>query len=174
MTVVMVPIEPICSEGENKSMKVLNTVFGSVAAMGTMAILLGAAIPDDKKELKIDNLDGKKGAVVFKHGKHAEEFKTADGKDIVCKSCHHTLEADEPADVAKVKVCKECHVLPGETQKEHGGKTAPFLGEKKSSGKFDKKKILMHTNCGGCHKKQEAKKYKKLKKCKNCHTGDKK
>ena len=129
--------------------------------------MIGGGVPSDQKTLTIDDLEGKKGAVTFAHGKHATDYRV-DGKAISCKTCHHTLAADAPAAGVKVKACTACHVKEGQAKKSHAGKEAPFLAT--GGAKIDKKSILYHQNCvDGCHKKAKSSEGKKLKSCKVCH-----
>jgi Zn finger protein HypA/HybF involved in hydrogenase expression len=124
---------------------------------------LVAGIPEDKKEITIDQLDGGKGAAKFLHEKHATQYKV-DGKEISCKDCHHTSKTEEEA-----KSCSECHVAEGEAQKEFDGKKAPFFG-KKVNDKYKTADILMHGLCLECHKKVKVdSEGKKITSCKQCH-----
>jgi len=133
------------------------------------ATAVWAGVPADKATIKIDALDGKKGAVEFAHTKHADEYKKQGDAKITCKDCHHTLKGDEPAGDEKVALCVSCHVKEGEAQKEHDGKKASFLGTKKGD-KFDKKTVLLHANCvEGCHKAVKKESGKKITSCKVCH-----
>jgi hypothetical protein len=129
-----------------------------VAAAFTMVSAVGVAyavdVPKDKAEIKLDLIKGKKGAVKFSHAKHASEYKDEKGEAIACKTCHHT----------------DCHVADGEAQKEHNGKKAPFLAAKKDDD-FDKKTVIFHKTCEGCHKKvaKAVPEKAELGKCKTCH-----
>ena len=125
---------------------------------------LFAGVPEDKKEIKIDHLDGDKGAAAFHHEKHATTYKKEDGKLISCQDCHHNAKTEEEA-----KTCTECHVAEGQAQKEFNGKMAPVLG-KKVDGKYKTSDILMHGLCLECHKKVKVdSEGKKITSCKQCH-----
>ena len=139
-------------------------VAAAVLLVGGVAV--GGSDKDGPETATIDQIEGKKGAVEFKHKKHAKEYKTADGKEIKCVTCHHTSKGK-----AKIEACNTCHVAEGQPQKEHDGEKAPFLGTKKGS-KVDMKSIIYHKNClDGCHKKMAKAdaKFKELGKCTNCH-----
>ncbi len=144
-----------------------------VAAAFTMVSAVGVAyavdVPKDKAEIKIDLIKGKKGAVKFSHAKHATEYKDEKGEAIACKTCHHTDKA--PKSAKEVKGCSDCHVADGEAQKEHNGKKAPFLAAKKDDD-FDKKTVIFHKTCEGCHKKvaKAVPEKAELGKCKTCHA----
>jgi hypothetical protein len=146
-------------------MKTTRLLAAMAAAVGllTVSALVVAGVPADKAEIKIDQIEGKKGAVAFPHKKHAEEYKKADGKEIACSDCHHTSKADG-SDVA---ACSSCHVKEGAAQKEHGGKKAPFVATTKD-GKVDQKSIVFHKTCIDCHKSMKAA-GKSIHSCKTCH-----
>lgn len=145
----------------------LATVFAMVSVAG---VVHAADVPKDKAEIKIDLIKGKKGAVKFSHAKHASEYKDDKGGAITCKTCHHTEKA-EPKSAKDVKGCSDCHVSDGEAQKEHNGKKAPFLASKKDDD-FDKKTVIFHKTCEGCHKKiaKAVPEKADVGKCKNCHA----
>ena len=143
-----------------------------IGFFGVSGLVLAADVPKGKEVLKIDLIKGKKGKVKFSHAKHSKEYKTAKGKAISCKMCHHTLKGP-PKNPKKVKKCSECHVAEGQTQKEFKGKKAAFLAVKKGK-KIDKKSVIFHKTCVKCHKAAAKKdpelKKKKIAKCKNCHS----
>lgn len=145
----------------------LATVFAMVSVA---SVVHAADVPKDKAEIKIDLIKGKKGAVKFSHAKHASEYKDEKGGAITCKTCHHTDKA-EPKNAKDVKGCGDCHVADGEAQKEHNGKKAPFTAVKKDDD-FDKKTVIFHKTCEGCHKKVAKAVPEKadIAKCKNCHA----
>ena len=145
--------------------------LAALLAVGLFSAIAMAGVPADKAEITIDHIKGPKGAVVFPHAKHPAEFKQADGKPIVCKTCHHKLKVDTPKDPKSVKGCPACHVPEGQAQKEIDGKKAPFFAVKKDNGKIDTKSVIFHKRCRACHKKvAKADPEKKgLPKCKNCH-----
>ena len=113
-------------------MRTTRLLAAAAAAVGllTVSALVVAGVPADKAEIKIDQVEGKKGAVTFAHKKHAEEYKTADGKNIACNTCHHTSKVDG----SDAKACTTCHVKEGAAQKEHDGKKAPFVAVTKDAG----------------------------------------
>ncbi|GMV44566.1 MAG: hypothetical protein AMXMBFR64_62820 [Myxococcales bacterium] len=120
----------------------------------------GAEVPKDTATLKIDHIDGKKGAVTFEHAKHASEYKKADGSAIACIECHHTTR-----DPAETRACIHCHVKAGERQVDYGGTLViPVAVEK--AGAVDQRSVIFHTQCIACHKQVEG---KKLTACKTCH-----
>jgi hypothetical protein len=148
----------------------LVTILGTALLIAAASTLVLAGVPKGKGELKIDQAPGKKGAVAFNHAKHADEYKKAGGKSISCKDCHHTLKADTPKKPSAVKACSTCHAKPGEALKDVGGKKAPAVAALKDNGKVDKKSLLFHKSCVGCHKLvDKAGEDKKISKCKNCH-----
>ncbi len=145
-------------------------ILGTALLLAAATTLVLAGVPKGKGELKIDHAPGKKGAVAFSHAKHADTYKTADGKTITCKACHHTLKSAAPKKPTDVKACTACHVKPGEALKEIGGKKAPAIATLKDNGKVAKKSLLLHKSCVSCHKKvDKAAGEKKIGKCKNCH-----
>ena len=145
-------------------------VLGTALLLAAASTLVLAGVPKGKAELKIDHAPGKKGAVAFPHAKHVDTFKTADGKPISCKSCHHTLKTATAKSASDVKGCTTCHSKPGDALKDVGGKKAPAIAALKDGGKVDKKSLLLHKTCVTCHKKVvKAGGDKKIGKCKNCH-----
>lgn len=125
-----------------------------------LAAVVLAGVPEGKETLKIDHIEGKKGAVTFPHAKHVDEFKKPDGSAITCKDCHHTAATE-----ADAKACVSCHVKEGEAQVESGGQKARFVAVAKGDG-VDQKSVIFHETCLGCHKKIEG---KKITSCKTCH-----
>jgi hypothetical protein len=141
-------------------------LLSMVLVLSLAAAVAGAhEVPADKEVIKIDVVPGKKGSVAFQHKKHVTEYKAADGSAITCKTCHHTLKEDLPADPKMVKACTSCHVLEGNEQVGVDGKTAPFLAAKKGDG-FDQKSVIFHDSCVDCHTKV---KDKKIGSCNTCH-----
>lgn len=138
----------------------------ALVVLGVSGVVV-AGVPADKAEITINVMKNKKAAVVFPHAKHATLFKDANGKSLTCQTCHHTAKTEKD-----VKACTECHVMPGQAQKDFNGKKAPFLGEKKDNGSFKMKSILFHEKCLNCHKAvAKANPAKKsLKSCKTCHN----
>lgn len=135
-------------------------------AMTMSGVAFAQAIPADKATVKIDSIPGEKGAVELAHAKHANELKGPGGKDITCKSCHHTLKADAPAAGEKVAACSSCHVV--DTPKTVDGKQAPVLATMKGP-KADLKSVLLHKTCkDGCHKDMKAE-GKSITSCTTCH-----
>jgi len=139
---------------------------GAAAALLASGIAFAATIPADKEAMTLTGIPGDQPAVKFPHAKHVTTFKAAD-KAIVCKDCHHTLEAADGG-TAKVESCETCHVKPDQAQKEVGGKKAPFLYALKD-GKAEMKTVIFHAKCkDGCHKTLKIE-GKNMTACKTCH-----
>ncbi len=145
-----------------------------IGFFGVSGMVLAADVPKGKEILKIDLIKGRKGKVKFTHAKHVKEHKTANGKAITCKMCHHTLKGT-PKNPKKVTKCSACHVAEGQRQRKHKGHKAAFLAVKKGK-KINKKSVIFHKTCVRCHKAVARKntKLKKIAKCSNCHSKNKK
>ena len=149
-------------------MKLANWLVAGACA-GTLLVsgMVLAGVPKGKEKITIDRIAGKKGAVTFEHAKHADEFKDAAGGKMVCKTCHHTLDKDVPADASAAKACNDCHVKDGEAKKKTGDKEAPVLATMKGDA-ADMKSVIFHKTClDNCHKKQAD---KEKGKCTTCHA----
>lgn len=144
-----------------KLSKRIVSLGAGLCVLGVAALVI-AGVPDDKKEIKIDRIPGKKGVVVFPHAKHAGA-KGPGGVVITCKACHHREKEDNPApETIRGKHCASCHVKPGEQKKKDGDDEAPELWT--GSGM----KNLFHTTCRDCHKKMKAE-GKNISACSTCH-----
>ena len=153
-------------------LKLFMVVTTGLCIVGLSAMVM-AGEPEAAKTLKvketidIDLIPGKKGAVKFPHDKHHQEYKSADDKAIVCKTCHHKLEVDIPEKVEGTKKCSDCHTLDG--SKVIDGAKAPAFAEMKGE-KVSIKSVLFHKRCRPCHKAHQAKMPdSKLNKCPKCH-----
>ena len=146
-------------------MKTLSNLLMGVVIVLAGATVLAADVPSGKETLKIDLVDGKKGAVEFQHAKHTTTYKKKDGSKIECVDCHHTIKGDE-----KAKACSTCHVKVGEAEKDVGGKKAPALAAMKGD-KVNTKSVIFHTRCkDACHKEiGKTAEGVKLTSCKTCH-----
>ena len=156
-------------------MRRIAVVLSACAGLGIAAsLLVGAAVPEDKKEITLDLVPGKKGSVAFSHEAHVVSYKKMGDAAIVCRDCHHRLKADEPKEGEEVKGCPDCHVAVGEKAKIIEGKQAPPLAVEKK-GKIKTKSVILHGRClDNCHKKMKgearlANAGKKIHTCKTCH-----
>ena len=123
-------------------------MFTCALLLITSDVIAATKIPD---QIVINSKGYKryiKGPVIFKHAKHARDFK------IACTTCHHVYKDGKNVWVEgqKVKKCEECH------------------NPLKSKGKVKKLMIAFHTRCQNCHKKLRAEgKKAPSRKCENCH-----
>jgi hypothetical protein len=138
-----------------------------LVSLAMVAGTVAATVPKGKETIRIDQVDGKKGAVTFPHAVHATSAKGVDGKPIACKDCHHTLKAADGKG-EKVEACSACHVRIGQPPKAVGGKSARPVA-RAPEGKVDQKSIIFHEKCIACHKAVKVE-GKKLGACKACHV----
>lgn len=117
------------------------------------ARLSGQEMPD---EIEIENSGypaDRKGAVIFTHMMHAEDYF------IDCLECHHRYEDGENVwmEGDPVDKCITCH--------------SPLKSEEKAKNL----RLAFHNNCKGCHRKMvkdEIAEDAPYMKCRECHATD--
>lgn len=139
--------------------KILAVFAGSIMSIALVAGIALAA--DAPAVIELNKVEGKK-TTTFSHAKHANEYKKAGDKKIMCNDCHHTLKnADAKGET--VKSCTSCHA------KTKGADGTPPVTELKN-GKAVSKSVIYHKNCkDGCHKAVKKETGKKITSCKTCH-----
>jgi hypothetical protein len=140
----------------------------AVAAFVAVPAARAAQVPTGKEVMILSHIPGKLGPVRFTHAEHATKYRRPDGTPIRCKTCHHTLAAEEPGEPLPDMRCTLCHVPMGQPEKEYGGKPARSLAGLKPDGAIDLRTVLFHDQCRGCHLKVPAETLN-LATCKVCH-----
>ncbi len=133
-----------------------------------LALALSAQVPAGKEVMVLSHVPGRLGPVTFTHRNHASTYRMPDGSPIHCKSCHHTLAAEEPGEPLPDMRCTLCHAPLGQPEREYGGKKARTLASLKPDGAIDIRSVLFHDQCRGCHLKVPAG-VLNLATCKVCH-----
>jgi len=104
------------------------------------------------KVVLLDSLaDMKKGGVLLKHNKHAQEYK------LDCTECHHLFDSTE---AEKPQPCIECHGLT---------ETKVIEGIRAPLAKISTMKNIFHDMCKNCHDKLQRGGKPFPKKCSVCH-----
>jgi hypothetical protein len=141
---------------------------GPVATL--LALALAAEVPAGREVIVLHHVAGKLGPVRFTHRDHATTHRMPDGTRLTCRTCHHTLPADEPGEPRPDMRCTLCHAPLGEPERERDGKKARGLARLKPDGAIDIGSVLFHAQCRGCHLRIPAGSLN-LATCKVCHPG---